>query len=140
VQPAEVAASNADIEPAHEPAEPGAVPLVPIIVTAAGVALIGAGIGFGLAADASEDDYAKAKLDSRAHVDSAIDDLDRAQTQALLSNIGFIAGGAVTALGVVLLALELGAEPEAEHAQLVPEFGPGRLGLALHGHFGGTER
>jgi hypothetical protein len=137
---APTAVTAADLEPVHEPAEPKAFPVLPVIVTAVGVGLLAGGVAFGLASNASEDDYADAMTDSREEVDAAFDKLDDAETQALLSNIGFGAGAAVTALGVVLLALHLSAGPEEASAQLAPQLGPGHLGLLLRGTFSGADR
>lgn len=122
-----------DYDESREPPAAKPFPVLPVVVTAVGVALVGGGIAFGLMAKASEDDYAALPVTSMSEADKAADELSSAQTQALISNIGLIAGGAVTALGVTLLVLHFTDESDSERASLMPTVAPGELGLTLRG-------
>jgi hypothetical protein len=140
------AAEDNAIEPAVEPAQARPFPIAPVIVGAVGVVLIGVGTAFGLAANASEKKYGEydptaitQPKDARSSADQAVDAYDRGHTQALISNVTFVAGAAALATGAVWLIVELssGGTPEDEASPdgvaLSPRVAPGELGLSLHG-------
>ncbi len=134
--PGAAPAATAPAGPSEEPVAPRASPpLVPIVVTAVGVVLVGAGVAFGLAAKSSEDAYAKLPLTTAAQARAADDKLSSGKTQATLANIGLIAGGAAVALGITLWVLHgKGGSGEAS-ASLAPSVGLGHAGLILSGHW-----
>ena len=109
------------------------LPIVPIVLGAVGVVLIGAGTGFGLAAKSSEDEYAKLKIgrDDTAAAKRAEDKYDSAATSALLSNVSFGLGGAAVAAAIVLLIVDMSANHEAAptSARLSVSSQLGRLAL-----------
>ena len=98
---------------------------------------LGAGLAFGLAAKANEDDYAGLPLDTREQIDIAEKRFETADTQALIANIGLGFGAAVTLFGAVWLGLELAKDGDEGAARLTPEIAPGHVGLALSGSFVG---
>jgi hypothetical protein len=112
-------------------------PVVPVVVSAVGVALLATGAVFAMASKSNEDEYAKARLRNDGEVDDAIDLRDKAKRQATLANIGFGVGAAVAAVGLTWLVIDLSSkdESDATSATLTPLGGPGRFGLALQGHF-----
>jgi hypothetical protein len=88
----------------------GGLPLGPIIVAGAGVALIGTSVVFGLAAKSSEDDYANAPVTTREEIDAANDTLGTAQSQATISNVTLGVGLAAVAGAAVWWLLDDGSE------------------------------
>jgi len=132
-QPVEIEA-----EP-HEPAlERPLFPTVPVVITATGVVVLGAGIALGLMANSTEDDYADIDVIDMPDADGAIEEFESAETQALIANVAIGVGVATVAVGAVLWVLELSEEPDAEGAWLAPRLGPGEAGLLLRGRFGGA--
>lgn len=130
--------SELEVEP-----RPTAWPALPVVLTATGVALLGAGTALGLAARASKRQYAQIEIETVSDVDQAMFNADRAEraysnakTQALLCNIGFAVGGAALVTGVTLWTVHL-VRRSAEHDGMafIPEVGPGRLALHVSGHF-----
>jgi hypothetical protein len=114
-------------------------PAAPVAITAAGVALVGAGAVFGLMMKATQDEFAKIVIEDEASAEAAGDKRDVARTQATLANVGFGVGAAVIAVGVAMWIVELSDDGE-QHARIAPRFGPGEVGLAVSGRFGGTRR
>ena len=104
--PEQAAQPRAESEPDHD----SALPLGPIVVAGAGVALIGASVVFGLAAKSSEDEYANAPVTTRAEIDAANDKLDTAQSQATISNVTLGLGLAAVAGAAVWWFLDDGSE------------------------------
>jgi tetratricopeptide (TPR) repeat protein len=103
-----------------------------------GLGGVAVGTVFGLSAK-SDADTAKQECDgndcrSQAGVDAAND----ASSKANISTVSFIAGGALTAIGVVLL-LSGGssgpAERDTAHLRIAPYMGPGSLGTQVSGRF-----
>ena len=121
------------IEPAFEPPVEKPFPVGPVIVGGVGAALVGAGVGFGLAANASEKDWKTRDPMSEGEVSDALEIEDRAQTQATLSNVGFIVGAAALTAGAVWLALELSSEEPAPQVAVLPVLAPGAVGLHVRG-------
>jgi hypothetical protein len=128
------------IEPPVEPSE-RAFPVAPVVVGGVGVLLIGAGVVFGLAANASEEDWLAAPVKTEVQIDDALEIEESADRQALLANVGFALGGATLAASVVWLALELsGDEPSAggevaraSQLMLLPRLAPSTAGVTLRG-------
>ena len=110
-------------------------PVAPLMIGVAGLAIVGAGLAFGLAAKANEDDFAGLPLGTPEEIDIAEDRFDTANTQALVANIGIGVGAAVFAFGAVWLGLELADDGDEGHARLSPEIAPGHVGLTLSGQF-----
>src|SRR5262249_36336620 len=110
--------------PAPLPSEPPPIAadkpslVLPIVLGAAGVALIGAGVGLGLAANATEDSYAKLHVTDATDASKADNKLSSASTCATLADVGFALGGAALAAGVIVFVLQRrgGEEPPPEHA------------------------
>jgi hypothetical protein len=110
-------------------------PVVPVVLTSAGVALLGAGVGFGLAARASADDHAKAPTDSDAQVDAAAEKFHHAQTQETLSTVGLVLGAAALTAGVTLWAFDGSDAGDRPQAQLAAHFRRGGASLVFAGRF-----
>lgn len=109
------------------PAAESEIPIVvPIVVTAVGVAGLGAGVAFGILSGSEHD----AAVSEPRQV-AAQDKQDRAESFATGSTIAFIAGGVVAAAGFTWLGLRLFATPSApattsaRSLNVVP--GPGSL-------------
>jgi hypothetical protein len=104
--PSEAPELSSETSPPVAAAKP--LPIVPIVVGAVGVALMAAGVGFGLSAKSTENDYAKLMIpkDDKAAAGRAQDKIDSAATQAMLSNLGIGVGAAAVAAGIVLFVLQ----------------------------------
>jgi len=115
--PSEAVELSSETSPPVAAARP--LPVLPIVVGAAGVAFIAAGALLGAAAKSSEDSYAKLVIgdgDVKA-AQRAQDKYDSAASQATLANVAFGVGAAGVVAGVVLLILELQNQPEHAAAQ-----------------------
>lgn len=130
---------GSDLAPEEPVLRKTAFPPVPVAITATGVAVLGAGVVFGLMSNASEDDYASIEIGTKADVDAARDELDTARSQALIANIGMGVGAAVIALGAALWIAELSGDRDEPSARVSPWLAPDEVGLALSGTFGGDE-
>ena len=130
-------ATLADVEIESPAMDERPFPVAPLVIGVAGLAIVGAGLAFGLAAKANEDDYAGLPLDTREQIDIAEKRFETADTQALIANIGLGFGAAVTLFGAVWLGLELAKDGDEGAARLTPEIAPGHVGLALSGSFVG---
>ena len=106
-----------------------------LITAAAGVAGLGVGIGFGFAA-MSDNDLAQDLCDGNAcSTQEGVDAAEAASRSATVSTVAFVAGGALTALGVTLLILGAGGD-EGEHAVSIrPALGRDLLGAVARGTF-----
>jgi hypothetical protein len=62
-------------------------------------------------------------------------DRSTAVTDATLSTVGFVAGGALLATGIVLIVVAPSNRPENTGTLILPVVGPGRAGLELQGAF-----
>lgn len=119
---------------------------IPITVTATGVVLAGAG---GLSAYLSQNSYDE--LDQTVAADpscsrgcepsgDAAGQLDRGELFQTLSYVGYAAGGAVTALGITLWALDDKTSRRVTPAEkqgfaVVPLISPDGVGVVGRGHF-----
>ena len=130
----ERAARDAEPEPEPEP-EPGPEPLAAPVepelsgggpagwtwgLMGAGVAVLGAGVGFGLAANAREEDARDAETGA-----AGTDALDAARRNARIADIAFALGGALAIGGVVAAIVTWGS------VSLSPTVGGARLDLRL---------
>lgn len=118
-----------------EPARPSAWPAVPVILTATGLALLGAGTAFGVMERSTERDYATTPIDTASDAERADVRFKRARTQALLCNIGLVAGGVALATGVTLWTLHLVNRSGDDRLALAPEVGPDQFALRLSGRW-----
>ena len=103
-------------------------------IATAGVGIVGVGLGsyFGLTAQSK---WHQANRSGGACADAACPALTQtASSDATLSTVFFIAGGALAAAGVTLWVLAPSGHG-AEHAELRPAVGPGLAGLELGGAF-----
>jgi serine/threonine-protein kinase len=104
-----------------------------IVVGVGGLALVGLGAGFGLSAKSSLDD---SNADNHCRADNKCDATgvaarDDAKSAALISTIGFIAGGAALIGGTVLYFTAPKRSSKAAF-RVVPSGGPSSAGLMLH--------
>jgi hypothetical protein len=103
---------------AREPRKPVAAStpslLLPLALGAAGVACIGAGVGFGLSADSSQAEYAKHVVATNQDAKRALELYHRADTHATLANIGFGVGAAAIAAGALVFILQRTGAPQRE--------------------------
>jgi len=122
------AAAHPD-EPKEKP-DSGRGSVVPAVAAfGIGAAGIGVGIGFGLMAS-SDADRVKAQCDGNICPKSVENGLSSAKTKGTVSTIGFVAGGAGLAAGVVLLIARpgKGAAPPERDAFVSPWIGAGMAG------------
>jgi hypothetical protein len=117
-------------------------PALPVTLTVTGLVLVGVGAGFGVAAKATELEYADVKVNdatspamARQLAEEADDLYSKADTQALVCNIALGVGGAALLTGATLWIVHLANRGEAEHLSLAPRLGPGELGLLMNGRF-----
>jgi hypothetical protein len=108
-------------------------------IVIAGVGVIGLIVGgvMGGLAIASNDDSLEAcrTEDATQCTQEGVDLRDDAETQALGSTIGFIAGGVLLAGGVVLFLVAPSGDPETAGltVDVAPMVGPEHAGLSLRG-------
>jgi hypothetical protein len=115
-----------------EPASPGSTQRV-LAIVAGGVGVAGLAVGsvFGFVAKGHNDDAAAHCAGSQCDA-TGISLLDQARSAATVSTVGFIAGGALVAGGVVLwLTAPRGASSTGIH--LAPDAAPSFAGLTLRG-------
>jgi serine/threonine-protein kinase len=99
----------------------------------AGAAAIGTGVYFGLAGkDLERQSDALCPTTACADPDG-VELNKRARRDALIANIGFIAGGAAVVGAVVLVVV--GAPGDAKQVSIAPTLGGDRVGIALGGRF-----
>jgi hypothetical protein len=115
--PSEAPELSSETSPPVAVAKP--LPVLPIVIGAVGVALIAAGVGFGMSAKSNEDAYAKLKIPQgdTAAAGRAQAKIDSAATQAMLSNVGFGVGAAAVAAGIVLFVLQSQSGDDHDAAQ-----------------------
>jgi hypothetical protein len=119
------------------PKDPGKIRrVVGIALGGVGVAGIGAGVFFGLAARSSfaaaDEECGGDVGDCRGDTELAAADVDSARTKAMMSNIGLGVGAAALIGGVVLYL----TAPRLEGApSITPAFGDGTAGVVVTGRF-----
>jgi hypothetical protein len=110
------------------------VQLAGLITGAAGVAGLGVGIGFGIAAWSSSDVVHEMCDGNSCSTQEGVDAAHDASRYASVSTVAFIAGGALTVLGVTLLIAGAPADTERS-VNLIPALGRGSLGAVARGTF-----
>lgn len=110
-----------------QPAPPNRTP--GILATAGGVALIGGGVVMGLMASGN----AESITDTQLSYDDRLAARDSARTQALVADVFYVSGAAVTALGIYLIVSADSVEdnPQASRSVLTPWVGKGSAGVGL---------
>jgi hypothetical protein len=102
---------------------------VAVVLTAAGVAAVGAGIGFGLHANGLQED-ADALCPEAACADAHAVDLNHsARSSALYANLGFAAGGALIVTAAVLWFT--GAPAARDAVSVIPQLDGDHVGVSL---------
>lgn len=125
------AAPAATIDEGPEPAH-GTALLLPIAIGAAGLVAVATGVGFGLAAQSSEREYANTFVATPEDARHANDLLDTAGTQATVANIALGIGVAACAGAGVLWFLKLSGDT---HPDNTPQLGLGPGWLSYTGDF-----
>jgi tetratricopeptide (TPR) repeat protein len=124
------------VAPASERREGlSSVQLAGIFIGAAGVASLGVGTAFGLAAN-SDADIAHDLCDGNACASQrGVDAAKDATRAATISTATFVAGGALLATGLTMLVLGNNAPEERATLQLKPYASPNHLGTQLTGRW-----
>ncbi len=107
--PVPAAEASSPLTSASPPPRARPLPILPIVIGGIGVALVGTGVVFGVLKNASEDEFADERPNEqptnalgRASADRATEAFDRAETQAVISNVMFgIGAGALIGAGVL---------------------------------------
>jgi serine/threonine-protein kinase len=113
-------------------------PVLPVVLGAVGVAILGAGVGLGVASHSTANAYVATPVTDEATGHAALDKLHTARTEATLANVAFGVGAAALAAGVVLFILQQhGSDDKADVAQTMQQLPLAlRTGqLALSGHW-----
>jgi serine/threonine-protein kinase len=113
-------------------------PVLPVVLGAVGVAILGAGVGLGIASHSAGNAYVATPVTDEASGHAALDKLHTARTEATLANVAFGVGAAALAAGVVLFILQQhGSDDKADAAQTMQQLPLAlRTGeLALSGHW-----
>lgn len=104
--------------------------VAPIALGLVGVIGLGAGVGFGLAANHAEDRYASQHITNAAGASRADDRYDSAARSAILSNVSFgVGAAALVAATIVWLVQRPRAETAAAGTRTRLAFEPGRAAL-----------
>jgi tetratricopeptide (TPR) repeat protein len=141
-KPQKTAAEKSGPEPiAAPPEESGMTGLQTTGLVLGGIGIVGLGVGayFGLGA-MKDNNTAKDHCDGNACTDQAgVDAAKDASSKATISTIGFGAGGALLATGVVLLLVggksTKERPPSVAGLSLTPSAGPRAMGLTLDGRW-----
>jgi hypothetical protein len=99
------------------------------ITLAAGVGVLGGGIALGASAQSSFDSYQNFTLQTTSDVTRANSKLDSAKTKALAADVMMPAGGAILALGGVLLTLDLLRRDKAPSVTVLPVRGGAMISM-----------
>jgi serine/threonine-protein kinase len=113
-------------------------PVLPVVLGAVGVAILGAGVGLGVASHSTANAYVDTKVIDDTTGNEALGKLHTARTEATLANVAFGVGAAALAAGVVLFILQQrGSDDKADVAQTMQQLPLAlRTGqLALSGHW-----
>jgi hypothetical protein len=102
--------------------------LVPIAFAAAGVGVMAIGVGFGVASNGTESDYAKTRIRSDADAQHAAELLSSARTQSTVANVMIGLGAASCVAGGVLFFIQRNRRPDSE-ARAQVALGLGYLGV-----------
>lgn len=126
--------------PVSPPEASSGLPVVPLVLSAAGTALLGTGVAFGLLANGSKRSYRDARPATRPEIEAVADTLTTARRQAALCNWSLALGGALLATGVTLWIVDdANSQPQRDVARattprraLLPAFSAQGIGLAFH--------
>jgi hypothetical protein len=133
------AETDAALASAEEPPRAKSVPLGPILLGAGGVAMIATGAVFGALVSGAENDFSKLDIRTEADVMNAEDDIDSAETNALVANALLGAGAAVVVGAAIWLAIDLSSHREPSDVAVVPVIGKDYAGLSLSGSLGARQ-
>jgi hypothetical protein len=100
------------------------------IALGGGAAVLAGGIVLGASAQSSFDNFKNFQLKTTADVARANSKLDGAKSKALAADIMMPVGGAILALGAVLLALDLMHEDKAPEVAVIPVRGGAVLSMS----------
>ena len=135
------AAAELNPPPAQSPPPPAAsgglsgVQVAGLISGGVGLAGLGVGIGFGVAAK-SDADVAHEMCDGNAcSTQEGVEAAEDASREAMVSTIAFIAGGALTVLGVTLLIAGGSGDGEVHAISVRPALSGDLLGAVARGTF-----
>lgn len=117
-----------------------AVPVVPLVIAAAGAATLVVGAVFAVLSAAPQDRYATTAIHTTADADAALLALDEARSRALVANVAFGVGGTLLLVGASWFVIELASDgdsstdsPARTHAQLGVAPLPGGAFFSLQG-------
>ena len=119
-----------------EPTEPdtgGPSLLAPVLIGAAGLGAVAAGLVVGAMMKQTQDDYASRAIDTQMQARLAEEDRKRGQDQALVATVLLGAGAAAIVTSGIWFALVSGKEDRATQASLVPVISPRSAGISLLG-------
>ncbi|MBN1946063.1 MAG: hypothetical protein JW797_10325 [Bradymonadales bacterium] len=107
--------------------------VLPSVTLGTGIAMLGAGIAFGVMTQSTQEDF-----DASTNYEEAEDLADKGETYATLANVFLFGGGAVAVAGIVLFFVGPGGgeEPQAEQARQTDQENVDRSGWAA-GQSGG---
>jgi hypothetical protein len=126
--------------PMEPPDSARRVPVGPIILAGAGVALLAAGGVVGLVMQSKQSEYEGLPTGTKAEADIAIHTRSVGQTQAAVADVLFAVGGAAVVAGGIWLAVELSHKSHYEsgpESAFAPIVGPHQLGLVWMQRGGG---
>lgn len=127
-------AARSSVAPPNPNAAGGTLKTAGIIIGAAGLVTIGVGTVFGLSAKSKNDEAAGMCSGLECSTAHAITLTEEARTAATISTVGFVAGGALLAGGVVLYLLAPKGESKTA-LRLAPRVGPQTALLSMGGNF-----
>jgi hypothetical protein len=123
--------------PTDHPPSPAAragISPLPFVVIGVGVAAIVAGAVVGAISQSDQSAYRDTVVSSPADVDTALSIYSRADTEATVANVLFIAGGVVAAGGLAWL-LAAGNDDFSSPLAVAPSVGPTHAGVTVGGSF-----
>jgi tetratricopeptide (TPR) repeat protein len=128
----------AAVTPADDPSI--ALTVGAIVAGTVGLAGIGVGIGFGLAAKNHLEESERFCNGNLCISQRGVDAAKSAAHAADIATVGLSVGGGLLALGTVLWFMDAGSGEHpalAGHLDWAPQIGPGEIALSLAGRFGG---
>jgi hypothetical protein len=114
-------------------ASPGATPILAAVAGGLGLVGLGVGTAFGLDAMSHKSQYQQHQVDGRCIDEQCVTLSSEAVTSATASTIGFVAGGALMAGGLVLWLVAPGRGAEGPGIALAPVAGPQTAGVGVSG-------
>jgi hypothetical protein len=107
-----------------------------LALSAAGVALLGAGVGLAVAAQHAQDDYVRAPVSSKAEINAALATADRGDKLAAGAYASLAVGGAALVAGATVWFLgRHRASKGPEKITIAPALAPGSFGFTLTGDY-----